>query len=870
MIPSQTFLNEVQISNEKASALDRWPWLPILVLMLLPFAVHLPLWVLGLSTDPMWFYSGISEGSRLLPGHPFLDPNVGYTSEALGHLAAWDWVHGIVPWWNSYTGVGMPLAGELQPEAFFLPFNLLLLLPEGILWQQIVMQIIAGLATYALLRELKLSRLAALMGGALFALNGTLAWTPGPASVYCSLPFLPLLLWGIERARKPQGGAASILAIGSAIAWSILAGFPEPAYISGLMALAWGFYRLVYEQRRWVIARRAIFGWLLGMMVAAPLLISFVDYLLQSNSFGNHPLGERSLPWAAFSTILMPYVYGPMTSAYGSQTLTDIWGNIGGYTGVLILLMAIAGLTFRPTERGLRALLLIWTLVAWAKSFGVQWIMVILNHVPLLRQAIFFRYSPPSWELALIILAAFALDDLRTHAAPTRRSFGFALAAICAAVALALPRRAFWHWPHAQIPIMSVFLLISVCWSLASLLIAGLAWKLLSGHLRRLTLASLLVLDAAAMFLSAQSSAVRNNRVDMQAVRFLKDHLDLSRTYTLGPLQPNYGAFFQVPSINHNVLPGPRLWNDYVGRNLLPGFEEVDLGVTFYSEVMSEGAGQQALSQHLDSYQNLGVRYVLTTPDQSPMSTTFLPAPDTKMLQAGTKPFVLATSGPASRLLGWAHLVIDDPAKPAILRYFARWIVHAIGSQAPSAASSGPAPGAVLASGTGQLLSGSSDLILRSSESVSVDLILPKTSPSADPITTVGVLIGNYGGTADGELAVELCDGSICQSGQKALAGSLDNANFQIVLEHPLPVSGGPLHLRLTHLGGSQAVALRTAGETLGVERNLRGPTGAFSERTLHLALVHGLSLRGIKKVYADSVMEIWELPRSCILFRDC
>ena len=108
----------------------------------------------------------------------------------------------MIPWWNPYTGIGVPLAGELQPGAFFLPFNLLLLLKEGVLWQRIAMQIIAGLGTYALLRELGLSRLAALLGGGLFSLNGVIAWTPGPAAVYCSSPFLPWLLWGIERARK--------------------------------------------------------------------------------------------------------------------------------------------------------------------------------------------------------------------------------------------------------------------------------------------------------------------------------------------------------------------------------------------------------------------------------------------------------------------------------------------------------------------------------------------------------------------------------------------------------------------------------------------------------------------------------------------
>ena len=128
------------------------------------------------------------------------------------------------------------------------------------------MQIIAGLATYALLRELELTRLAAWMGGALFALNGTIAWAPGPAAVYCTLPFLPLLLLGIERARKQQQGPASIVIIGIATSGSILAGFPEPAYISALPVIAWGLYRMASQQERWKLARRAIAGLVLGML----------------------------------------------------------------------------------------------------------------------------------------------------------------------------------------------------------------------------------------------------------------------------------------------------------------------------------------------------------------------------------------------------------------------------------------------------------------------------------------------------------------------------------------------------------------------------------------------------------------------------
>jgi len=258
--------------------LDHHPWFPIIFLVLLPFLVELPLAVLGLSTDPIWFNSAAVLGIHggLLPGIPYIDPNVGFTTQALGHLAAQDWLTGIIPWWDPYSGIGLPLAGEMQPNAFFLPFVFLLLLHNGVLWLKVAMQVMAGLATFLLLRELKLGRLAALTGGALYALNGTFAWLPGPVAVINTIPFLPLLLYGIEVARK-EDGRIGILWIGLAIAGSLLAGFPEAAYINGLLALTWALYRFFGERRRWRFAGRVMYGGLLGLLLAAPLLVACFD-----------------------------------------------------------------------------------------------------------------------------------------------------------------------------------------------------------------------------------------------------------------------------------------------------------------------------------------------------------------------------------------------------------------------------------------------------------------------------------------------------------------------------------------------------------------------------------------------------------------
>src|SRR5580658_8190381 len=78
-----------------------------------------------------------------LPGLPYIDGNAGFTMQALGHLAALDWLHGHLPWWNPFEGVGAPLAGEMQSGAFF-PLTLLLALHEGVLLVQLAVEVVAG------------------------------------------------------------------------------------------------------------------------------------------------------------------------------------------------------------------------------------------------------------------------------------------------------------------------------------------------------------------------------------------------------------------------------------------------------------------------------------------------------------------------------------------------------------------------------------------------------------------------------------------------------------------------------------------------------------------------------------------------------
>jgi len=63
--------------------------------------------------NPLGPQSGLVDtiGAGLLGGLRTIDPTIGYSSQALGHLAATDLFHLHLPWWNPYEGTGVPLAG---------------------------------------------------------------------------------------------------------------------------------------------------------------------------------------------------------------------------------------------------------------------------------------------------------------------------------------------------------------------------------------------------------------------------------------------------------------------------------------------------------------------------------------------------------------------------------------------------------------------------------------------------------------------------------------------------------------------------------------------------------------------------------------
>lgn len=580
-------------------------------------------------SNPLLLTSGIGvqTAGGLLPGQPgWLDPNAGWTAQALGHLAARDWLSGGVPLWNPYSGIGLPLAANAQAGALFLPFVLLYWFADGAILVKITLQIVAGLATYALLRELGLGRLGATLGAGLFCLCGFYAWYS--AASLRPIGFLPLILLGVEYSRRPAGfkGRGGWLLIAVGFAYSLYAGFPEVAYVNGLLVAAWFTYRAVRARPRGsVLVLRVTLGIVAGLLLATPELLLFVQFLQHSIAEGhNTSIGSVGLSADSLPLLLFPYIFGPLAGLVGADpsALFVIWGRIGGYLGFTVAVLAVLALKPGGRDAGLRWVLAAWIVLAIAKSWNVAPVSYLLNQVPLVDRIGWFRYATPSWEFAASLLAAFAVDD-RVRGDPRSRHAVLATLAGVLLVALVFlwsGRSVLETLQHNYASYVHHYFLTSLAVTALVALLVVCLYLVRSTRAAPILLAAALLGSSAALFMLPLFSGPRQAHLDRGPVAFLATHLGRHRFYTIGPIQPNYGAYFRLESLNYVYLPVVRAWATIVRRHLDP---KTDISyfipsVRLSLSEASPAAQAAALRTRVPAYEALGVKYVLTPNGEDP------------------------------------------------------------------------------------------------------------------------------------------------------------------------------------------------------------------------------------------------------------
>jgi hypothetical protein len=594
----------------------------MLLIAAVVLAANLPFLSGEFTANPLGPRAGLvtAFGSGLTGGQSTLDPNNGFVSQALGHRAALDLVHLGLPWWNPYEGSGTPLAGEMQSAALFPP-TLLTLIGNGQLFEHILFELVAGLATFALLRRLGISRCAATAGGIAFGLNGTFAWfTHAPVN---PVALLPLLLLGIERAgQAAEDGAPGgwwLIAVAGAL--SVYAGFPETAYIQAVLGVVWFLWRrgtLTGPARRRLLIK-GIQGAIVGALLCAPVGVAAIDYFNHgdlsthaSGLYGSAHISGHGLPM-----LLMPYIYGPALDFTGPQAqVTSVWVVVGGYLTTALVMLAGLGLISRGRS-GLRVLLGVWILLVFARMYGqIPLLGHILGWLPGMQRIAFFRYATPTLELPVIILAALGLDDLVRVPEHRRRALWATGAMLILLLITTLGARPLAgslgsRYAHHR------YFEVAVAWAVATVVGLAVVGLRRDPALRGRLLCAVVALDAVVMFAAAQVASPRHVRLDSAPSAFLSRHLGEQRFFTLGPLQPNYGSYFGIASANINDLPIPQFYADYIHTRLDQFVNPIVLvGNSGGARNPFAPSPAAELLRNLDGYRQLGVDYVLTPSGQ--------------------------------------------------------------------------------------------------------------------------------------------------------------------------------------------------------------------------------------------------------------
>ncbi len=504
-------------------------------------------------------------------------------SEGVNQAYAWYdyWVsalrQGAFPLWDPYTFSGHPFAGEMQ-TAIFYPLNVLLaLVPfnhDGVLsprWYQayvVLGHFLAAGFMFALVRELGLSRLSALIGGVCFSLGGFVAWIGWPHMLESSiwLPLIFLFLLRAFRAETVRGALLNASGSGLCLGLSILAGGLHLVMMQGLVIVSAVAFLAFYPEYRpaslpqhwkpWVWAALVIgVAAAAGFAAGAVQLLPSVEYSTRAvRWFGASVLpAAQKIPYEISIEKVSPHgvmMFLLFFAFNGNAGVGEVWNP---YMGVFPLLLAVMGIRRHWDNVCVRYMAGL-TVAAFLVSLGsVSFLHGLLYmFVPYLwmaREATRFLYLA---SFAMAILAAFGAETLFAAAAQSAswpsldRVLNWVVAA--GAVALAIPA----VFGHPEIHPWNSFsiLMIFASYGLFRYITAG-----HNGRFARFLAVALILFDLNSFDWTARNTteAARTGTDQLQrllscraAAAFLKSQPGPFRVEVQASAPPNIGDVFGI------------------------------------------------------------------------------------------------------------------------------------------------------------------------------------------------------------------------------------------------------------------------------------------------------------------------------------
>jgi Bacterial membrane protein YfhO len=417
-------------------------WLPDVLGMLwvlaAPVAMLLPALVHGLHIGPFDLLPehGLSAQSGVVP-HRF---NNGDQIDAMIPWTMLSWTevhHGLLPLWNPYNGVGMPLAFNWQSAPFSVPNLLGYLFPLQYAYtvSVLAMLMITGAGAYVLGRVLRLGVLASAMAGTVFELSGPITgWLGYPLTTVLSwtgwLVAVALLIIGGRRRMRDIALFALLLAC------AVYGGQPEALVVLGL-ALAIFLVIVIPLRARSATSPRPILrpvgdlvvAVVAGGALAAPLALPGLQ--LAAMSVRQAVSGATALQGHGLIYIIFQGYDGlPVVGSFPFG-YTFFYQETAAYVGVITVVLAIVAVGVRgrrPEVLGLAGIT-----VAMAGITFIPPLAHFIGRLPIFGGVDWLRALMPM-VFGLAVLAGVGLDALvRSWTERTVRWWvggGFVLAAV--------------------------------------------------------------------------------------------------------------------------------------------------------------------------------------------------------------------------------------------------------------------------------------------------------------------------------------------------------------------------------------------------------------------------------------------------------
>ncbi|MDE3077815.1 MAG: YfhO family protein, partial [Chloroflexota bacterium] len=258
--------------------------------------------------------------------------------------------HGRLPLWNPDIFGGVPFLANIQTSLFYPLSALFYLLPttEAYSWSIFLHVFLGALFAYLYARSsLEMNLFPALLAGMVFGFGGFMGGQLGHLNQFSAAIWLPALLLCWDRACSGERVFALLGAL--VVTVQLLAGHTQETYLTIVTLLAYALYRTVLNWRRFgagslsrnVLATVVVLA-LGGAMAGVQVLptTELTSWSIRSGGLSYDLVTSSSLKGSMlFQALLPPYWNRALLLQPGTS-------EIMGYTGILPLLLALAGLIY--------------------------------------------------------------------------------------------------------------------------------------------------------------------------------------------------------------------------------------------------------------------------------------------------------------------------------------------------------------------------------------------------------------------------------------------------------------------------------------------------------------------------------------------